>query len=133
AFDAGGAPEPLSRLRRLGETRIARGSERGALSVRLPEQEVVRVGDRWTIATRPELPAERWNAEASLLAGMIGAEIMLDAGTGILRTLPPATEDATSTLRAVAARLGVDGAAAVTPAELVSGIDPALPRHPAGV
>ena len=129
AFDAGDPPEPISLLRRFGETRIARGIERGALSVRLPEQEVVRVGDRWTIVSRPELPAERWNAEASLLAGMIGAEIMLDAGTGILRTLPPATEDATSTLRAVAARLGVDGADEVTPAELLSGLDPALPRH----
>ncbi|HEX7097723.1 MAG TPA: RNB domain-containing ribonuclease [Acidimicrobiia bacterium] len=128
-FDAGRPPEPISLLRRFGETRIARGIERGALSVRLPEQEVVKVGDRWTIVSRPELPAERWNAEASLLAGMVGAEIMLDIGTGILRTLPPAIDDTISTLREVAARLGVDGARDETPAEMLAGLDPVRPRH----
>jgi len=129
AFDADSPPEPVALLRRFGELRIARGIERGALSVRLPEQEVVQAEHRWTIVSRPELPAERWNAEASLLAGMVGAEIMLDAGTGILRTLPPATDDAIGSLRAVADRLGVDGAHDQTPAELLSGLDPALPRH----
>lgn len=129
SFDADRPPEPLSLLRRFGELRTARGIERGALSVRLPEQEVVRAGDRWTIVSRPEVPAERWNAEASLLAGMVGAEIMLEVGAGILRTLPPATEDVIAGLRVLATRLGVEGAASHTPAVLLSGLDPARPRH----
>ena len=129
AFDAGVLPSPYRSSPSVRGDAHRPGIERGALSVRLPEQEVVQAGHRWTIVSRPELPAERWNAEASLLAGMVGAEIMLDAGTGILRTLPPATDDAIGSLRAVADRLGVDGAHDQTPAELLSGLDPALPRH----
>ena len=40
-------------------------------------------------STRRPLPVEAWNAQISLLAGMEAARIMVDAGVGILRTLPP--------------------------------------------
>ena len=47
---------------------------------------------------------------------------MLDAGIGVLRTLPAAEPDAVDALRAVARGLGIDWPAGTTPAELLSGL-----------
>jgi exoribonuclease R len=70
----------------------------------------------------PRLPVEDWNAEISLLTGISAAKIMLDAGIGVLRTLPAADPDAVAALRAVARGLGIDWPAGATPAELLSGL-----------
>ncbi len=78
----------------------------------------------WTVRVRQRPPVEDWNAEISLLTGTTAARIMLDAGIGILRTLPAAGPEAVTALRAVARGLGIDWPAAQTPAELLS----ALPR-----
>lgn len=129
AFETGNPPEPLAQLRPFGEARIDRGIERGALTLRFPEQEVVRVGDRWTIVSRPEQAAERWNAEVSLLTGMVAAEIMLAYGTGILRTLPAAKPEDVDRLRGEARSLGIAWEPDVAPAELLAGLDPGPPRQ----
>lgn len=129
AVDIGSPPEPLALLRRFGEVRIARGIERGAVTLRLPEQEAVRVGDRWTVVARPELAVERWNAEVSLLTGMVAAEMMIDQGTGILRTLPAATAEAEATLREDAAALGIEWGSGESAAEVLARLDPSRPRH----
>ena len=65
---------------------------------------------------------EDWNAEISLLTGMSAARIMLDAGIGLLRTLPAADPDAVAGLRAVARGLDVDWPAATTPAAFLAGL-----------
>ncbi len=44
----------------------------------------------------------------SLLTGMCAARIMLDAGVGLLRTLPPAPQEALAALRKAAEMLGID-------------------------
>ena len=44
----------------------------------------------WHVVFRAPLPVEDWNAQISLLTGMAAAGMMLEAGVGILRTLPPA-------------------------------------------
>ena len=47
-----------------------------------------REGGGWTVRFRRQLPVERWNAQVSLLTGACAARLMLDAGVGLLRTLP---------------------------------------------
>ena len=47
----------------------------------------------WTVQVRQRPPVEDWNAEISLLTGTTAARIMLDAGIGVLRTLPAAEPD----------------------------------------
>lgn len=129
AFDTGRPPDPIAPLRRFGEARISRGIERGALTLRLPEQEAVQVGHRWTLVNRPEVAAERWNAEVSLLTGMVAAGLMVERGTGILRTLPPASTDAIGILRADAKALGIAWNRDESVAEMLAGLDPAQPRQ----
>ena len=95
----------------------------GAIELELPEQEVVPAADGgWTVQVRRRTAVEEWNAEISLLTGMSAARMMLDAGIGLLRTLPAAEGDAVTDLREIAQRLGVDWPAEVTVAELLAGL-----------
>ena len=58
-------------------------------SLPMPEQQV-RGGDDggFTLEFRPPVPAEEWNAQVSLLTGTAAAAMMLEAGLGVLRTMP---------------------------------------------
>lgn len=127
--DRGDPPEPLADLEWFGDTRIARGVERGALTLRLPEQEVASHDGGWRIVTDAELPTERWNAEVSLLTGMTAASMMRSAGTGVLRTLPPADPGTLGELRAAARGLGIAWSADRSAAEVLAGLDPSRPRQ----
>ena len=53
----------------------------------------------WTLELRAVLDVEQYNAEISLLTGMCAAAIMLDGGIGLLRTLPPPTDEQVGALR----------------------------------
>lgn len=129
AFDAGRPPEPLAAFPAFGKARIARGIERGAITLRLPEQDPVWVDGRWRLVTRPEVEADRWNAEVSLLTGMVAAELMVGAGTGILRTLPRPDADAIGRFRGAVKGLGIAWTRDESVAELLDGLDPARPRQ----
>jgi exoribonuclease R len=90
-----GAPEPdelLARqavlLRAVGVRRTALEERRGGANLPLPEQDVTAVDGRYDLVLRPAVPAEDWNAQLSLMTGMAAARMMLDAGVGVLRTLP---------------------------------------------
>jgi exoribonuclease R len=121
--DAGRIHPAIAALPALGPLRRALAVQRGAIELELPEQEVVPAPDgAWTVVVRRRTPVEDWNAEISLLTGMSAARIMLDAGIGLLRTLPAAEPDAVAELRAVAHGLGVDWPATTTPAELLAGL-----------
>lgn len=128
-FDHGDPPEPLAPLDRFGRIRIARGVERGALTLRLPEQEVVREDGSWQIVNRREAPVERWNAEVSLLTGMTAAEMMLEAGVGVLRTLPSPSPEAVGELRGAARALGIAWSSDRSASEILADLDPARPRQ----
>lgn len=129
AFDSGNPPEPLAELQAFGEARIARGIERGAITLRLPEQEAVRVEGRWKLVCRDEKAADRWNAEVSLLAGMVAADLMVERGTGILRTLPAPDDDSLGRFRGAVKGLGIAWSRDESVAELLDGLDPARPRQ----
>jgi len=129
--DAGAIHPAIAALPEVGRLRRALTVRRGAIELELPEQEVVRAGSNsgggWTVQVRQRIPVEDWNAEISLLTGTTAARIMLDAGIGVLRTLPAADPDAVDALREVARGLGIDWPAGATPAELLSGLPRGTP------
>jgi len=110
ALDAGALEpdDPIAVLRDVGRLLVAAEIERGGVSLPLPEQVVVRDADgRHRLAWRTPLPVESWNAQLSLLAGRAAANLMLQGGGGLLRTLPPADDVVLDRLRRSAAALGV--------------------------
>ena len=103
-----GAPHPsIALLPWFGAERLAREAERGGASLALPEEEIVAVDGGYRIERRAPLAAEGWNAQVSLLTGMAAATLMLDAGVGILRTMPEADEATVAAFRTRTEALGV--------------------------
>ncbi|GEL24410.1 ribonuclease R [Pseudonocardia sulfidoxydans NBRC 16205] len=116
-------PAAIALLPTVGRLRRELAVARGAIELELPEQEVVPDGaGGWTVRARERVDVDTWNAEISLLTGTAAASLMLDAGTGVLRTLPAPDADAVEALRATAAALGVDWPADVTPACFLAGL-----------
>jgi len=74
---------------------------------------------------RAPLPVEDWNAQISLLTGMAAAGIMLEAGVGILRTLPAPDQGAVDMLRRSAHALDVEWPKSLTYQAFVRDLDPA--------
>ena len=130
ALDDQTASEPLLLLREVGLLREKLERARGGVSLPIPEQEidVTDAGD-WVLSFRSPLPVEGWNAQISLLTGMAAASIMLDAGLGILRTLPPAAASGIARLRRVARALRVPWTRELSYPEFVRSLDPSLPNH----
>ncbi len=131
ALDDGTAEEPLQLLREVGRLREQRERDRGGATLPLPEQEVVQRDGHFVVDFRGPLPTEAWNAQVSLLTGMVAADLMLGAGTGILRTLPDPEPAAVARLRRTARALGVPWPAGSTWTELVRDLDPAVPKQAA--
>ena len=86
------------------------------------------MGDAFGLAYRTPLPCEDWNAEISLLTGMVAAAMMLDGGIGILRTMPPADPRDVDRLRRSALALGIDWPDGTAYGDVVVGLDRAVPR-----
>ena len=132
AIDDGSADEVLVLLREVGLLREQQALDRGAVDLPTPSQEVELDGhDRPTLVWRAQLPAEGWNAQISLLTGAAAARLMLDAGIGLLRTLPPAPAQDVEALRRSALALGVDWPSGASYGAVVSGLDPHEPAHAA--
>lgn len=124
-------PAVESLLREVGERRLTLERARGGVRLNLPEQEVLQQDGAWTVRYRVPLPSEELNAQISLLTGMAAAELMLSAGTGILRTQPQADERSLARLRRQANALRVQWPASTAYAEFVRGLDPRIPTHAA--
>ncbi|MFF1557097.1 RNB domain-containing ribonuclease [Streptomyces sp. NPDC058279] len=131
AIDSGTAEETVALLKVIGTLREALEAERGGISLGVPEQEVVERNGSYSLAYRAPLPADGWNAQLSLMTGMASADLMLAAGTGILRTLPSAPDGAVARLRRSAKALRIDWPHHVAYAELVRSLDPHRPDHAA--
>ena len=127
-LDAGRAAEQLQLLREVGLARQRLEAERGGVSLNLPDQEVVANGRDWHLEFRGLLPVEGWNAQVSLLTGICAARLMLDAGVGVLRTLPPSRQYDVDKLRRIAKSLQLRWPGAVSYPEFVRSLDPGEPR-----
>jgi len=119
----------LGLLRDVGERRLALESERGGASLATPEILVTRVGDDFTLKRRVTLPVESWNAELSLLTGMEAARMMLEAGIGILRTMPPAEPTAIEKFRRQTIALGTPWPAGERYGDFLRRLSDDDPRH----
>jgi exoribonuclease R len=129
-IDAGDAEETLLLLREVGLLRVAREAARGGASLAMPQQEVLAGEDgRYRLRLRPMLPAEDYNAQISLLTGMVAAAMMVEGRLGILRTMPPAQERDVARLRRSAHALGVDWPAGMAYGEFLRTLDRANPAH----
>jgi exoribonuclease R len=131
ALDAGEADEPLRLLREVGELRLALERERGGVSLPLPSHEVEAADGGFRLAFRLPLPVEQWNAQISLLTGMAAARLMLQAGAGLLRTVPPADPHAIEELRHLAASLHVPWPPEARYSDFISSLDASKPEHAA--
>lgn len=130
-LDAGTASESLSLLREVGRLREQVEIDRGGVSLNLPEQLIVTDGPKWRLQFRTPLPVEGWNAQISLLTGSCAAELMVGAGVGILRTLPPADRYAVRKLRAIASSLDIPWPSDLAYPDFVRSLDVAKPEHQA--
>ncbi|MFF7173372.1 RNB domain-containing ribonuclease [Streptomyces pseudovenezuelae] len=130
-IDSGTAEEPLELLRVVGELRERLEVERGGISLRVPEQEIVERDGGYELMYRAGVPADGWNAQISLLTGMAAADLMLAHGTGVLRTLPAAPDGAVGRLRRTAHALRIDWPHHVSYAALIRSLDPGIPSHAA--
>lgn len=124
AFETGTAHRSLALLAEVGPLRLQIAAERHAINLNLPEQ-VVEKGERggWELAYRRQLPCELWNAEISLLTGMAAAQMMLEAGIGILRTLPPAPDETLDEVARTAKRMGISWSNGAHPSEVIDSLD----------
>ncbi|MEO7070601.1 MAG: RNB domain-containing ribonuclease [Nostocoides sp.] len=108
SIDNGTAEERVALLKEIGVRRTAQEAARGGASLPMPEQEVDRDEDgAYHLTFRPPVPAEEWNAQISLLAGMVAAKMMVDAKVGILRTMPAPDHAAVQRFRRQAKALGI--------------------------
>ncbi|GAA4678455.1 RNB domain-containing ribonuclease [Gordonia humi] len=125
--EAGRLHPSIAALPTFGQTRLDWSLRRGAVQLDLPDQEIVphRGGRAWTLQLAPRTPADNWNAQVSLLVGMCAGEIQRKAGIGLLRTVPPASHEAVTELRAAARHLGVDWSEGASPGEFLA----SLPAH----
>ncbi|MGB3828142.1 MAG: RNB domain-containing ribonuclease [Ornithinimicrobium sp.] len=127
--DDGSAEQTLMLLRDVGQLRVARESARGGASLPMPEQEVHVEDGRYFVRFRPVLDAEEWNAQISLLTGIVAAAMMLEGGVGILRTMPPADEPSIARFRRQAGALGVPWPSGMAYGDFLRTLDRADPAH----
>ncbi|WP_217913399.1 RNB domain-containing ribonuclease [Miltoncostaea marina] len=126
-----GAEPALTGLREVGLARLAREAERGGVSLTVPVQEVVPVQGGFDLRYEAALPVEDWNAQISLLTGMVAGRIMAEGGVALVRTLDPADPEDLAALRRTAAVLGVDWPEGAAYGDVVRALDPAEPGHAA--
>ncbi|MCP5028401.1 MAG: RNB domain-containing ribonuclease [Actinomycetia bacterium] len=127
-----GEPDPVHELlREIGTLRQHREIDRGGVSLNLPSQEVIDHGDRYSLEYDVALPVEGWNAQISLLTGMAAAQLMIDGGVGLLRTLPPPERSTLASLQKISRTLDVRWPEGMSYAQWVRALDPAVPGQAA--
>ena len=132
-IDKGTAPEMFALLQEVGTLRQRRETDRGGISLPLPEQEITIDDNKWSLEFRKALPVEEWNAQISLLTGMAAADMMVRAKIGILRTLPEPEQHSVDRLRHTAKALKVDWPKGQRYDAMIRNLDPAKPNHAAMV
>jgi exoribonuclease R len=127
AIDVGTAPATLRVLAWFGPQRLAREAERGGASLNVPEARIVPDDGGYRLEREAPLAVEDWNAQVSLLTGMVAAELMLRGRVGVLRTMPAPTADDVAAFRAQTVALGVPWREDVAYGDYLRGLDRASP------
>ncbi len=109
-IDGPNCVESLQLLKIIGTLRQRLEEERGGISLNLPAQEIKKAKGSYSLSFDTSLPVEGWNAQISLLTGIVAGQTMVDAGVGLLRTLPPAEQQDIERLRLTAKALDIDWA-----------------------
>lgn len=129
---SGAADDSLTLLRTIGLQRQELERRRGAVSLALPAQEVIpTAAGAFDLEYDESLEIEDWNAQISLLTGIAASRIMLDAGVGLLRTLPEPDDRTVGQIRRTARALGIAWADDVGYAERVRELRPDTPSSAA--
>ncbi len=123
AVDAGTAPPSLEALAWFGSLRLAREAERGGASLNVPETRIVAGDGGYRLERDAPLAVEDWNAQVSLLTGMAAADIMLQGGVGILRTMPAAEAEDVAAFRAQTVALGIPWPADISYGDYLRGLE----------
>lgn len=114
--------------RRIEAAEIARGAPR----VEFPEQEIDRdASGRYSLRFRPRLASEEQNAALSLATNMAVGEALVQARTGLFRTMPDVDERQHRRLRHSARAFGLDWPADVTLDVFERSLDRTDPRSSA--
>lgn len=130
AVDSGTAEGTVALLATVGALRIEQELARGGASLPMPEQQVFEDADgHYSVRFRPPLIAEEWNAQISLMAGMVAADIMLRHRVGILRTLPAPNPETLERFRRSAKAAGVPWRRNVTYGAFLRSLDRDNPKH----
>ncbi len=105
-LDQGTDPQ-LALLAAVGKARILQESQRDAVSINLPSQEVHTTGQQYRLELNFPLQVEKYNAQLSLLTGIVAGKTLSELGAGILRTLPRTDPEVEEELRQVAEALNL--------------------------
>jgi exoribonuclease R len=130
-IDASTPRQTLMLLKLVGQWREIGERDRGGVSLRIPQQEIQRHGNSWTLRFRAPHPVEGWNAQISLLTGMAAAHIMLYGQVGIVRTMPPADAYSLGRLRQIAKALRIVWPAEMGYPDFIRILNPARPDQAA--
>ncbi len=130
-IDSGRASDTLPLLAEVGRVRQAAEEARDGVSLDLPSQLVRCDAGRYHLEWEVTVPAMGWNAQISLLTGMVAADAMLRAGVGLLRTLPPPDPEVIEVVRRTATALGVAWPEGATYASVVRSLDGSNPDEAA--
>ncbi len=122
-IDAGTNPT-LDLLREIGTLRQRSELLRGGISLNLPSQEVVEGDGTYRLEFDRALPVEGWNAQISLLTGIVAGATMRDEAVGVLRTLPPPRRQDLQRLRRAAIALGVPWPEELTYPAMIRTVEP---------
>lgn len=131
-IDANDGTISLELLREIGKLRQQLEAERGAISLQLPSQVISPNGEGdYTLHYETSLPVEGWNAQISLLTGMAAGQLMVEAGHGLLRTLPPLHKGTIKEVRRAAQALDVEWPSEMSYPDRVRQLDPNNPHEAA--
>lgn len=128
--DSGRATGTVALLATVGALRMDAELARGGASLPMPEQRVLKNEDgTYAVEFRPPLLSEEWNAQISLMTGMVAADIMLKHKVGILRTLPDPTAATVARFRRSARAAGVPWEKGMAYGAFLRSLDRTDPRH----
>jgi len=117
------AAELVKVMSAFGTARRRHVRSAGGVTLPKPSQEVIARDGELALEFRAATGIEDDNAQVSLVTGEAAARIMLDAGVGVLRTMPPADPRDVERLRRQALAIGIGWPAGATYGDVLETLD----------